>query len=646
MSLHEATTNRTLVLVTKEEIPFWAWVAIAILIMLLCFCCCRICYFRSCFVREKDRSAVLPCEISVPDKPIGLVATSVGFSVILEWLAPESNGGAEIDYYIAKLDQDDSSLLISGNTAIFERLAGGKQYKFSVCAHNAFGKSALALFNEVVVHKYPGKPTCVLAVPNASNTSASVMTVSWKAPADSAGSEIDFYTARATPGGSVVQATLNSVVFTGLSSAVSYVFVVTAHNKAGDGPPSDPSSPVQPTPGGNRINQSTVVVETGIEVDRKYNEVTVPGPPQNVSAVVVAQNKDNAVTISFRPPLVEGSGQIIRYTAYSIPEGHIAIAREQSMTEVTIRELWPGSAYKFVVTAHNEVGEGPPSQPSETVRVLGKETNSASTTATALGEMAVLDMMQLLQEAVLVKLGGEMKYVELNLKIRRIHLKKVVNFWAGTAIIKPEGALIVEELAKVCKAIFDCVRELKMEKLHMRVEGHVHKTQDRSKCWTLSGDRAKIITEMLKLAGCPDGNVHPRGYGYSRPLGTPNTDRRVEVHIMGPEELRKFFSNEEEEEDRLLQEEILGTMFAPKQGPDLVMQASTKMLSRVSSRKFQSIREQRLGGSVHGGCGLGTGTETVETVVVGTVETVSVVEINTTESIEISTGGTCQVEEL
>jgi hypothetical protein len=143
MSLHEATTNRTLVLVTKEEIPFWAWVAIAILIMLLCFCCCRICYFRSCFVREKDRSAVLPCEISVPDKPIGLVATSVGFSVILEWLAPESNGGAEIDYYIAKLDQDDSSLLISGNTAIFERLAGGKQYKFSVCAHNAFGKSAL-----------------------------------------------------------------------------------------------------------------------------------------------------------------------------------------------------------------------------------------------------------------------------------------------------------------------------------------------------------------------------------------------------------------------------------------------------------------------------------------------------------------------
>merc|ERR1712100_458729 len=32
------------------------------------------------------------------------------------------------------------------------------------------------------------------------------------------------------------------------------------------------------------------------------------------------------------------------------------------------------------------------------------------------------------------------------------------------------------------------------------------------------------------------GTLHPRGYGYSRPLGSPKADRRVEVHVMTEKE--------------------------------------------------------------------------------------------------------------
>ena len=126
----------------------------------------------------------------------------------------------------------------------------------------------------------PGVPTNVSAV--AGDTQA---TVSWSAPANDGGSAINGYTVTSSPGSLTcgTSGTLNCVV-SGLTNGVAYTFTVHAHNGAGSGSESVPSSAGHPA--------------------------TVPDAPTNVSALP----GNGSATVNWTIPVSDGGSAIIDYT--------------------------------------------------------------------------------------------------------------------------------------------------------------------------------------------------------------------------------------------------------------------------------------------------------------------------------------------
>jgi len=142
-------------------------------------------------------------------------------------------------------------------------------------------------------------------------------------------------------------------------------------------------------------------------------------------------------------------------------------------------------------------------------------------------------LMKQVDDLVEEKLGDSCPDIDVDLPRRRIFLKSMIHFWAGTADIKPQCYSTVAQLQLACRTVNEVVETMGMKPLHLRVEGHVHKTSNLKKCWRLSKERAFVITEKI----CDENNyplhtVHPQGFGPSRPLGDKKLDRRVEVHVM------------------------------------------------------------------------------------------------------------------
>jgi hypothetical protein len=73
------------------------------------------------------------------------------------------------------------------------------------------------------------------------------------------------------------------------------------------------------------------------------------------------------------------------------------------------------------------------------------------------------------------RIAGNCPLLDVDLPARRIYLKEMINFWAGTADIKPQSYSIVDQLQVACSIINSVVGELGLMPLHLRVEGHVHK---------------------------------------------------------------------------------------------------------------------------------------------------------------------------
>merc|ERR1719261_198600 len=65
------------------------------------------------------------------------------------------------------------------------------------------------------------------------------------------------------------------------------------------------------------------------------------------------------------------------------------------------------------------------------------------------------------------RLGDQCPLIEVDLTARRIFLKEMINFWAGTADIKPACFQIVEQLQVACRMIHTVVAEEGMPPLHL-----------------------------------------------------------------------------------------------------------------------------------------------------------------------------------
>ena len=184
----------------------------------------------------------------------------------------------------------------------------------------------------------PSPPTAATASPG--NGSA---TVTFTAPSSDGGSPITRYTVTSNPAGGVdAQAgtTATTRLVTGLANGTSYTFTVTATNAIGTSAPSVPTNAVTPSA-----------------------PATVPSAPLNV----VATAGNASATVSFAPPSTNGGSAITHYTVTVAPAGGTDQQAGTAATTRWITGLVNGTSYTFTVTAHNALGPGPASAPSNAV---------------------------------------------------------------------------------------------------------------------------------------------------------------------------------------------------------------------------------------------------------------------------------------
>ncbi|MDD1772751.1 MAG: fibronectin type III domain-containing protein [Methanomassiliicoccales archaeon] len=177
----------------------------------------------------------------LPTAPIGLDVDSGNGEATLTWEAPLSDGGSDIDYYI--IYQDGTEI---GNTTdltfTITGLDNGQMYRFTVAAHNSEGTGTVSDPVTVIPSTIstPDAPTD-LAV-TAGDGSA---TITWSAPDDDGGADIDYYIIYVN-GAPVVRSYDTSATLTGLTNGVNYTITVAAHNSAGVGDGADAVT-VEPT---------------------------------------------------------------------------------------------------------------------------------------------------------------------------------------------------------------------------------------------------------------------------------------------------------------------------------------------------------------------------------------------------------------
>jgi hypothetical protein len=250
-------------------------------------------------------------------------------------------GGPTADYPVKTLYADPSGL--------FDAIGGNNDVTFHSCGEivlcNALtgydGPTGLGTphgigaFNAVAT--VPGKPTNLAASPG----NASIR-LSWAEP-DNGGAAITSYTVTETPS-TTVPCTMTGVASctaTGLTNGSPYTFTIHASNSVGAGPESDPSVSASPA------------------------AAAVPGKPTAVSGIGFAAT----ATMSWTAPSDTGGSAIKGYTVTSSPDGKQCTTTGALTCSVT--GLTAGRVYTFTVTATNDTGTGPKSDPSATVFTIG-----------------------------------------------------------------------------------------------------------------------------------------------------------------------------------------------------------------------------------------------------------------------------------
>jgi hypothetical protein len=207
-----------------------------------------------------------------------------------------------------------------------------QSYTFKVIAHNANGNGpASDASDPITVTTVPGKPSAPSA--SAGNTTADV---TWSEPA-TGGAVIDSYTVVSSPATTTCTWTTGplSCHFTGMTNGQQYTFTVTAHNANGNGDTSDPSNSVTPS---------------GVP-DK-------PSPPSAVAGNTVAD-------VTWSAP-GNGGSTIDGYTVVSSP-ATTTCTWSTGPLSCHFTGLTNGQPYTFTVRAHNTNGNGPISDPSNSV---------------------------------------------------------------------------------------------------------------------------------------------------------------------------------------------------------------------------------------------------------------------------------------
>ncbi|HVG08307.1 MAG TPA: fibronectin type III domain-containing protein [Thermoanaerobaculia bacterium] len=297
---------------------------------------------------------------TVPDIVIGVQAAGSDATATVTWTPPASDGGSSITGYSVYTYPGGQRMDVGAAAvqATVTGLTNGKIYRFSVRAANALGRGPESIpSNDVIPAGLPGAPTGVLAV---FNGAASVQ-VSWLAPASNGGTAITGYTVTSTPAGTTVTAAAGAGAATvsGLTLGTAYTFRVTAINRVGSGPASQPSN--------------------------SLIAATFPGAPTNVTAA----DENQSAYVTWTAPADNGFNAISQYRITTEPFTNTTFVNSGSQTWALVFGLANGTQYKFFVRAVNAVGEGPNSAPSNTVTPAATPGAPVNVAAQVAGDAAV-----------------------------------------------------------------------------------------------------------------------------------------------------------------------------------------------------------------------------------------------------------------
>jgi fibronectin type 3 domain-containing protein len=281
---------------------------------------------------------------SPPGPPVNLQATAGDGSVELDWTAPTDNGGSPITNYRIYRGTTSGQLALLAEvpdvrTYLDTGLTNGVKYFYHVTAVNAAGEgppSAEVSATPRSANTPPDPPVQPVAIGGDARVS-----LSWQTPGSNGGSPITNYKIyRGTsPGGESWLATVGGDVLsytdTAVTNGVTFYYYVTAVNIVGEG---GFSNEVSATP---------------------MAAASVPDAARNLTA----EPMDSGVHLAWLRPTDTGGKPITNYKIYrgTSSGDRSTVTTAGNVTSYTDLGLQNGQQYYYVVTAVNEIGEGPPS---------------------------------------------------------------------------------------------------------------------------------------------------------------------------------------------------------------------------------------------------------------------------------------------
>ena len=356
---------------------------------------------------------------TTPDAPDAPDVTVANQSLVVNWTAPASDGGAEITEYLvtATAGSTVKTCTTSLLTCTVTGLTNGTEYSVTVSATNAAGSSSESSPTLSTPSTMPGAPTNV-----APSRALDTITVTWSAPASNGGDAITGYTVTgvASDGSDDVTCSWSdgdgalTCDLAGVVNTANYQITVVATNGNGDSAASSsvtstgysvPGAPTitSITPGNTQL---TVVLTPGTtgglditnyvySLDNgvtyiAFDSTTGPfiidgltnGTTYRISVAAVNDidtgtfsNRVTAVpatvataprwlhgvrgnmsaTLAWNPPLSNGGAAVLSYTVTDL-HGHTCTT---SSLTCTVTGLTNGTAYQWYVTATNARGESP-----------------------------------------------------------------------------------------------------------------------------------------------------------------------------------------------------------------------------------------------------------------------------------------------
>ncbi|XP_058812495.1 twitchin isoform X5 [Topomyia yanbarensis] len=297
----------------------------------------------------KDTANVFVTVLDVPSPPGGPLKVDeiTANGAILEWRAPEDDGGLPIDnYIIEKLDETKGTWVYAGDSgsnkckAEIDGLIDGHTYKFRVRAQNKMGKSEpLSMANAVLAKnpfRAPSRPESVVI----KDYDKDYVDLEWKTPENDGGAPITGYVVEKLSKYSgdwekcaEVDADCNTAKVPDLIEGAAYQFRVKAVNRAGEGEASRPTeshiarSKNQP-PRIDRNSLSNVKIRAGLTFEFDVPVQGEPVPAKEWS------HKDNMI----------------------INTDRIKVVYEDYRTKIRVMDVKRGDSGVYTLTAKNKNG--------------------------------------------------------------------------------------------------------------------------------------------------------------------------------------------------------------------------------------------------------------------------------------------------